>query len=97
MSGARSLPAERRLKSASEFQRVYREGEVIADATLVIHALRSPDGTTKLGLSIAKKVGDAPCRNYWKRLIREAFRLSWTDYSATEIWFVVRPKKGANP
>ena len=35
---------------------------------LVIKATRNPEGVTRLGLSVSRKVGCAVVRNRWKRL-----------------------------
>lgn len=51
---------------------------------------------TRIGLSIPKKVGSAPVRNRWKRLIREAFRLSQHELP-DGLHLVIRPRKGAVP
>ena len=51
---------------------------------------------TRIGLSIPKKVGSAPVRNRWKRLIREAFRLSQHELPGG-LHLVIRPRKGAVP
>lgn len=47
----------------------------------------------RLGLSVSKRVGNAPTRNRWKRLIREVFRKHRTELPPVDI--VIRPKKGA--
>lgn len=47
----------------------------------------------RLGLSISKRVGNAPTRNRWKRLIREVFRKNRHSFPSIDI--VARPKKGA--
>ena len=96
--GAR-FPATRRIKSREEFQQVFQNGSVAADDVLVVHAIRvgkqSSAQQSKLGLSVSKKVGHAPIRNRWKRLIREAFRTS--SEIPGGLLLVVRPKKGATP
>lgn len=86
------FPAELRIKSRNDFQRVFSRGKVAADGTLVVHVL--PGEQTRLGLSIPKKVGSAPVRNFWKRIIREAFR-THRGTLPQGLLIVVRPKKGA--
>lgn len=96
------FPASLRIKSQKDFQRVFQEGKVAADGTLVVHAVRialdqpTTDPQTQLGLSISKRVGSAPVRNRWKRLIREAFRQQ-KGTLPSGLLIVVRPKKGAEP
>ncbi len=90
------FPAGLRIKSQGDFSRVFAGGKVVADAMLVIHAVRDPARPTRLGLSISKKVGSAPVRNRWKRLIREAFRLNYRGLPSG-LLIVVRPRKGAQP
>lgn len=90
------FPAQLRIKSRSDFSRVYARGKVVADENLVIHAILASTPETRLGLSLSKKVGHAPLRNRWKRLIREAFRTQRQSLP-TGMLIVVRPRRGAQP
>lgn len=88
------FPSERRLKRQHDFAAVFDRGQVAADEVLVVHALRVDDPMSKIGLSVSKKVGNAPQRNRWKRLMRESFRLNVAQLP-THLWLVVRPRRGA--
>ncbi|MFN7876798.1 MAG: ribonuclease P protein component [Pirellula sp.] len=89
-----SFPADVRIKSRLDFDRAFREGIVVADNVLVLHVIYRPNSqNARLGLSISKRVGNAPARNHWKRLIREVFRKNRQNLPAIDI--VARPKKGA--
>lgn len=85
-----------RIRSPAEFDRVYAAKVFAADDVLVINACANRLPHPRLGLSVSKKVGNAVARNRWKRLIREAFRLSRGQLPAG-IDLVVRPQKGAVP
>ena len=85
-----------RLRTPAEFDRVYRAKVFAADDVLVMNACASGLNHPRLGLSVSKKVGNAVIRNRWKRLIREAFRLSRADLPGG-IDLVVRPQKEAVP
>ncbi|MCI0359060.1 MAG: ribonuclease P protein component [Planctomycetaceae bacterium] len=93
---AQSFPRKLRLRSQAEFDRVYRAKVFAADEVLVINACASDLAHPRLGLSVSKKVGSAVTRNRWKRLIREAFRLSRAELPSG-IDLVARPQKGAEP
>lgn len=85
-----------RIRKQAEFDRVYAARVYAADDCLVINACASGLSYPRLGLSVSRKVGNAVVRNRWKRLIREAFRLSRESLPAG-IDLVVRPQKGAEP
>jgi ribonuclease P protein component len=85
---------ELRLRKPAEFDRVYKARVYAADDVLVINGDASGLAYSRLGLSVSKKVGNAMVRNRWKRLIREAFRLSH-EQLPPGLDLVVRPQKNA--
>ena len=85
-----------RIRQQAEFDRVYQAGLYAANDVLVIYAERNHRTETRLGLSVSKKVGGSVVRNRWKRLIREAFRLSRADLPGG-LDLVIRPRRGAEP
>lgn len=89
------FPATLRVKRSEDFGEVFRGGRIASDSVLVVHAVSTLACPTQLGLSVSKKVGSAPVRNHWKRLIREAFRKNYSQLPS-EIRLIVRPKKGAS-
>ncbi len=88
------FPRQLRLRKQAEFDAVFGNNAFAADNMLVMHAMVNDKGSTRLGLSIGRKVGNAVVRNRWKRTIREAFRRNRSTLP-TGIDIVVRPRKGA--
>jgi ribonuclease P protein component len=88
--------ADDRLRKQADFDRVYRARIYAADDVLIVNACPNGLECSRLGLSIGAVVGNAVTRNRWKRLIREAFRLS-RQQLPTGLDLVVRPQKGAKP
>lgn len=93
-----AFPKSRRVLKSTEFTQVLRNGACAADGVLVLFALprSDPKQTTRIGITIPKKTGNAVVRNRWKRLIRESFRIQ-QERIADGYDLVVRPKKGAAP
>jgi ribonuclease P protein component len=91
-----SFSRKLRVRTPAEFDRIYKSRNFAADNVLIINGVATDLPHPRLGLSVSKKVGNAVVRNRWKRLIREAFRLSRARLPAG-IDLVVRPQKGAEP
>ena len=87
---------EHHVRRGADFQRAYAARLSASDQRLVV--IGHPNGLPhpRLGLSVSKKVGNAPTRNRWKRLIREAFRLTRHDLPAG-LDLIVIPRFGAEP
>lgn len=84
-----------RLTEARDFQRVFERRRSVADERLIVYAVENGLAFSRLGLSVGrKKVRRAHDRNRFKRVVREAFRLSKAELPAG-IDFVVVPKTGA--
>ena len=89
-----SFSRESRLRRQADFNRVHQANVFVADETLVIRAAANGAQPTRIGISVSRQVGNAVVRNRWKRLTREAFRLSQADLPAG-LDLVVRPRRGA--
>ena len=62
--------------SNSEFQAIYKSGKSYANKYLVMYVSENPEGKSKLGISVSKKVGNSVVRHRLARLIRESYRLN---------------------
>ena len=69
------LPKTCRLVRPGDFARVYAVRRSAAAGPLVVYAAaQEPSGSTRIGLSVSRRIGNAVVRNRWKRRLREAFR-----------------------
>ena len=88
------LPREVRLRRQIDFNRVHQTNAFAADDTLVIKAAANGLDYVRIGISLSRHVGNSVLRNRWKRLIREAFRVTRSNLP-TGLDLVVRPKRGS--
>jgi ribonuclease P protein component len=71
------LARRERIVDDKEFERVYKNGNVIKRGCLIIRALPNNRAYARLGVAVSKKIfRHAVTRNRIKRMIREAFRLN---------------------
>lgn len=71
-----TFPDALKMKTPEEFKRVYDRKKSASDGTIIVYACENHFAHSRLGVSVSKKVGNAVERNRWKRIFREAFRLT---------------------
>ena len=64
------------IKKNNEFQKVYKNGKSYANKHLVMYVLKNDKKTSRIGISVSKKVGNSVVRHRMTRLLRECFRLN---------------------
>ena len=63
------------LKKNSDFTKVYKEGRSKANRYLVMYVRENGSDINRLGVSVSKKVGNSVYRHYFKRCVKETYRL----------------------
>lgn len=89
----RTFSKQVRLLRSAEFDEVFAQKLSTADGQLVVYG--KPNGLThaRLGLVVSRKVGNAVRRNRWKRVLREAFRLSQSDLPPMDLLCLPRSRE----
>lgn len=80
-----------RVRSRLDFDAIYDRGVRQSDGCLSILLLPNDRATSRLGLAVSKRCGNAVQRNRFKRRLREVFRLSRANLP-TGFDLVVQPR-----
>jgi ribonuclease P protein component len=91
-----TFPHSRRLKTPAEFDRCYRRKRTASDSVLIVYACENNLEHPRMGCSVSRRVGGAVVRNRYKRLFREAFRLTQHDLPGG-VDLVLIPRPGPEP
>lgn len=94
--GDQRFPPAFRIRRRADFQRVHRRRCSASDNLLRVSGCVNGLPYPRLGLAAPRKMGKAVARNRWKRLVREAFRLSRQRLPAG-VDLVVAPRGTAAP
>jgi ribonuclease P protein component len=87
------FPQAHRLKSPADFKQVYDRKRSSSDDLLIVYACENSLPHSRLGVSVSRKVGGAVVRNRFKRLFREAFRLTRPELPAgVDLVLIPRPR-----
>lgn len=84
------LSKQVRLLRASDFERVLSARQSASNGWLVVYGALNGLEHPRLGLTVSRRVGNAVVRNRWKRLLREAFRLSQEELPPLDMVCVVQ-------
>jgi ribonuclease P protein component len=90
------FPAQYRLRTGADFDAVYNRRCSASDAVLLVYVRENELTHPRIGVSVSRKVGSAVQRNRWKRLLREAFRLSRAELPCG-IDMIAIPRASAEP
>jgi ribonuclease P protein component len=91
-----TFPKSLRLLYAHQFRRVMKYGYTVSGHYLIIQICESKKSSLKIGITVSRKFGKAVVRNRFKRLVREAFRLS-RDLLPSHLHLNVRPQISSEP
>ena len=91
------LSKSQRIHSSRDFAGIYELNQRAGDRHLLIFAAVNRLDSTRIGLSVSKKHGNAVRRMRLKRLLREAFRLTQHELPAgLDLILIPRNRSGAD-
>jgi len=94
-SRPQTLPPAARVRKRREFLEIQRVGRRVPTRHfLVVHVSRGQDASSRLGITVTRKIGIAVVRNRVKRAVREAFRRERSGF-AGGVDLVVIARDGA--
>jgi ribonuclease P protein component len=86
-----SFPKRARLRKRDDFLRVQRVGRRHHTDDFVV--LRAPGSgpSSRIGITVSTRVGDAVVRNRVKRIVREIARAAWRELPADDVVVIAKP------
>jgi ribonuclease P protein component len=90
---SQGFPKRVRLLRPSDFERVFAARSSAVDASIALHGAANDLGHPRIGLVVSRRIGGAVVRNRWKRLLREAFRLTQGELPALDLVCIARADK----
>lgn len=83
----------------SDFRRTERKGRRVSAKHFIVYARKNPFDSSRLGLTVSRKVGNAVVRNRYKRRVREIFRRNKADIARGYDYVVIvrRPRDEKEP
>jgi len=85
-----SIPVSNRIRKPAEFRRLFSRGKRTGSHLANVIAVRSDKDSSRVGLAVSKKVGNAVTRNLVKRRMRNAF-MSLVEDSGWDVVFTAKP------
>jgi len=71
-----SFPKSARIRTRRQYQRISQHPTRAIGNWIVVESRQSNNQFTRLGITVTRRYGNAVRRNRFKRIVREAFRLS---------------------
>lgn len=85
-----------RVKKEADFQKVFHQGNSVANRQFVVYVLDKPDQTHfRVGISVGKKIGNAVMRNAVKRKIRQSLHELDEELKEDKDFLVIARKPAA--
>ncbi len=89
------MKGEQRLTRTDQYSRVFKQGISKSDRYLVLKAMPNQLVSSRYGISVSKRVGNAVVRNKVKRLLREILRTTFLK-SGWDIILIARNPAGSS-
>ena len=86
-----TLSRDRRVRKRRDFTFIQRRGARGHAEHLTISGMRRKPGTGRIGLTVSKKVGNAPARNKLKRRLREILRVRPALFADYDLVLIAKP------
>ena len=91
----KTFPKKIRLNQSKIIRKVFNKGVYKSLGEIRVKYKKVTVDSSRFSISVSKNVGNAPCRNYIKRLLREAIRnkRSMLSHSYDFCFFLTSPPK----